>query len=170
MSRTRHKVTRNEVTQPSDQSYRFIALTQNQIAVVDAEDFERVSQFNWYAQYDPTRHGFYAARWSQGKQIGMHAFITGHRMTDHRDGDGLNNRRSNLRACDSSTNNRNRGKHCASSSRYKGVTWHKRIKKWNANIRFNRKLIHLGYFTKEEEAATAYREAAVRLFGEFARF
>lgn len=161
---------RHSVTQPSDPSYRFIALTQGQTAIIDTTDFERVSMHHWYAQFDPTVNGFYAARWSKGKQIGMHSFITGYCITDHRDGNGLNNRRNNLRECTAQQNNHNRGKRCISSSKFKGVSWHKRIQRWQASIRKDEKLIHLGYFGKEEEAAAAYRTAALELFGEFARF
>jgi len=59
------------------------------------------------------------------------------------------------------------GKKCSSS--YKGVSWVKQTKKWRATVRFQRQLIHLGYFTDEKEAALAYNKAAIKYFGEFAR-
>lgn len=87
---------------------------------------------------------------------------------DHIDGDGLNNRRSNLREADDvqqGANKRNR-KH---SSRFKGVSWDQRKKRWRASIRVAYKLKNLGRFAREEDAARAYDEAAITAFGRFAR-
>jgi outer membrane protein assembly factor BamD (BamD/ComL family) len=62
----------------------------------------------------------------------------------------------------------NKKSYKGSSSKYKGVAWHKRHKKWNAQIQINGKQKHLGYFTSEEEAALAYNKEAIKLFGEHA--
>jgi hypothetical protein len=78
-----------------------------------------------------------------------------------------------LRLASNAENQANSGKYRSKngqkcSSIYKGVGWHKHHKKWGANIRFQKKLIHLGYFTNEKEAASAYNKAAIKFFGEFA--
>ena len=85
---------------------------------------------------------------------------------DHQDGNGLNNRRENIRKATSSQNGMNARAQVGGSSKFKGV-W--RPTRWRAEIRVNYKTIHLGSFATEEEAAHAYDEAARRLFGEFAR-
>jgi hypothetical protein len=92
---------------------------------------------------------------------------------DHIDGNKLNNRIDNLRACTRSENGANAIKKCSSSSRYKGVIRirddKKRIKSWRAQITSNRKTKILGYFKKEEDAASAYDTAAIETFREYAK-
>ena len=78
---------------------------------------------------------------------------------DHKDRDPANNAISNLRECTFSENRQNSTRSRGSTSKYQGVTWHKRANKWVAGIRVNKKSIHLGYFDDELEAANAYREA-----------
>lgn len=88
---------------------------------------------------------------------------------DHRDGNKLNNCRSNLRAADRTMNNANSRPRVGCSSQFKGVAWLKSIGKWWAYINKGGKRISLGYFLVEVEAARAYNAAASSLFGEFAR-
>lgn len=145
-----------------------ILLTQGKVALVDDADGPLVSRYKWYAmQVKPGR--WVAAAKVQGKQIYLHRFLTGLPMTDHHDGNPLNNRRENLRRCTNQQNQFNRKKQ-ASSSRFKGVTWDKRSSRWLAQIQHNNRNNFLGYHATEEAAAAAYRTAAVQLFGEFARF
>ena len=87
---------------------------------------------------------------------------------DHIDGNGLNNRKSNLRLCSATENACNRRPVPNCHSRYKGVSWHKRQKKWAVRIAKRGKGIHLGSFDDEIEAAVAYDRKAEVLFGEFA--
>ena len=86
---------------------------------------------------------------------------------DHINGDKLDNRLCNLRPATVSQNHAN-SKPRGGTSRYKGVHWFKRDGKWHAAIGYNGKLVHLGYFANEIEAAKAYDKAARRLFGEYA--
>jgi hypothetical protein len=156
-----------------------IPLTQGKIAVIDDADWELVAPFKWYAQKAP--NGRWYARTSAWNpetrttsKLPMHRLLLGvtgyETKVDHRDGDGLNNRRSNIRACTNAENIRNRPKDSVpTSSRYKGVTWSKPNQRWFASICFEGQQIHLGSFRVEEDAARAYNEAATRLFGDFAR-
>jgi hypothetical protein len=87
--------------------------------------------------------------------------------TDHVNGNGLDNRRCNLRICSNSQNHMNRRKMPGKSSVYKGVC--AKPGKWESAIRVKRKLIHIGYFKNECDAAKAYDKSARKYFGEFAR-
>lgn len=87
---------------------------------------------------------------------------------DHINRISHDNRWENLRACNQSQNRGNTKLHKNNTSGYKGVSWFKRDKKWRAAITKNRKVHHLGYFTKKEDAARAYNKAALDFFGEFA--
>lgn len=88
---------------------------------------------------------------------------------DHKDGDSSNNKISNLREASRAENARNVSLCSANTSGFKGVSWHKRRAKWTAQIGFNKKQIHLGVFDRAEDAAAAYKNAASKLHGAFAR-
>jgi len=92
----------------------------------------------------------------------------GHLFVDHIDHDGLNNSRNNLRICSLAQNARNAVGNANTSSKYKGVGWHRRIKKWVATIQFNKKVYHMGYFENEIDAAKAYDKKARQLHRQFA--
>jgi HNH endonuclease/AP2 domain len=150
-----------------------IPLTQGKVALVDDDDFDRVASMRWYA-WRATWHSkkgavsewWYALRKTPGGGVmGMHQMILGVKGVDHVNGNGLDNRRSNLRAATTSQNAMNRrpqGRHL------KGVT---RLPsgRWQAGIKHEGRSLHLGMFATEVEAAAAYDAAARRLFGEFAR-
>lgn len=87
---------------------------------------------------------------------------------DHIDGDKLNNRIENLRICTHNQNQHNQGIRSSNKSGYKGVSWMKSAKKWQAQICCNSKVTHLGLYTNKIEAAKAYDEAAKKLHGDFA--
>lgn len=150
-----------------------IPLTQGKFALIDDEDFEMVSLFKWYAS--KIGYTFYAISdiTTNKKKIMllMHRLIMNlkpHEQIDHKDRNGLNNQKSNMRFCTQAQNLMNRRSNKNSSSEYKGVHWHIRDKKWIARIKINKKSIHLGYFKDESEAARAYNKKAIELFGVFA--
>ena len=91
-------------------------------------------------------------------------------VVDHINGDTGDNRIENLRLATITQNAANSKLRAANTSGAKGVVWHKRDKVWCAGIGVNGKNIHLGNFTNKQSAAEAYRDAAVRYFGEFANF
>lgn len=88
---------------------------------------------------------------------------------DHINNNKLCNERTNLRKCTMIQNMRNMKISGGGTSKYKGVSWHRRKGKWTAQIKVNYKKIHLGYFTDERDAAIVYNKKAIELFGEFAR-
>lgn len=153
-------------------SVKYISLTQGKFALVDDKDYELVNSFKWY--FDSTTG--YAKRDvridGKRKCIYMHRFINGTKngmLTDHKNGNRLDNQRNNLRECNHTQNHANKRIENSFSSKYKGVYWHKARNKWTAMIRFNRKGHYLGLFTDEKEAAKAYNEKAKDLFGDFAK-
>lgn len=146
-----------------------IPLTQGYVALVDDQDYERVSQYNWYAA--KIKGNIYAVS-SQGGGEGavrLHRFILGLSGSipwiDHKNHNGLDCQRENLRLASPSQNQGNKRKQTSlSCSRYKGVTWAKEQQKWKATIHHT----YLGYFESEEDAAKAYDKAAKEYFKEYA--
>lgn len=154
---------------------KFIALTRCLMATVDDEDYERVNQFKWRAVPRNCKlGGFYAVRtvtvgYKTRKQQTMHGFIMGTRKRlDHKDGDGLNNQKKNLRPANKVENGRNRRiQH--HSAPYKGVSFIKAQNQWQASGRLNKKKVHIGTYDSPVLAALAYDTFAQAFYGEFAR-
>lgn len=90
-------------------------------------------------------------------------------IVDHRDGDRVNNLRSNLRLTSQHGNLANSTMKSTNTSGYKGVFWHKRANKWMAQLMYNGRSIYLGLHNTKEEAAMRYNEAAIKFFGEYAK-
>lgn len=152
-----------------------IPLSRGKWAIVDIGDAPKVLPFRWYAK--PYHRGklWYAARnvWDGKKQRTqlMHALLAPAEEIDHHDGDGLNNRRSNLRPCTHTQNMQNMN-HTVNQTGFKGVAIEKRRgrrDRWVAQIRVNGKHMRLGRFKTPEAAASAYNAAALRFFGNFAK-
>jgi hypothetical protein len=162
-----------------------IPLTHGLVAIVDDEDYEKLSALSWHS-FKP-RKALTAYAKTARKQINydkrgspslMHRIILGltdpRIKVDHIDRNGLNNQRSNLRIATQLQNmaNQKRRKTQASSSKFKGVFFSRGEyalrKPWRAMIKINYKTIHLGRYTTEIEAANAYDVAAKKYHGEFA--
>lgn len=141
--------------------------------LIDDEDFDLINNRIWNLRFD--KNTFYAisnAKYingKRGKQTIMHRLIMGaddYKLIDHKDGNGLNNQKSNLRFATLSENARNYSTPKNNSTGYKGVNF---ISKYRAYIVIDKRQKFLGYFKTAEEAALAYNEAAKRYFGEFAK-
>ena len=151
-----------------------VPLSRGLFAIVDDEDYEAVSAKRWYAnpQKNRNRRFPYAERQERGKHIQMHREILQPPSSfhvDHINGNGLDNRRSNLRLVSNAQNQQNRIKHKAGTSAYKGVSLAPRGNRWYAKIMVDGKDVFLGSFLREVDAAKAYNVAASARFGEHAR-
>ncbi len=151
---------------------RKIKLTKGYYAILDDDDFTRLGQFKWSA-LEAKNGVIYAVRYDRDEFVFLHREVMGTRdpsvMIDHRNRNGLNCTRRNLRFCTNSLNSANRIKsRCPASSFFKGVSWDKINRKWRADIQVNYKRLNLGRFCSEKEAARAYNAAAKKYFGEFA--
>jgi len=154
-----------------------ISLTQGKVALVDDDDYEQLIMHKWHAH--KCTKTFYACRtiYPNGRKsarlIMMHRQILGLPFieknsieVDHKDLNGLNNQKQNLRLATDSKQARNHSHRSDSTSPYKGI--HKLGKKYRAYIRLNGKRVYLGIFADPVDAAYAYDRAAMKHFGEFA--
>jgi hypothetical protein len=144
-----------------------IKLTQNKYTLVDDEDYDYLNQWNWHCS-----NNNYAVRTDNKlkKTIYMHRVIINSPdklSTDHINGNGLDNRKENLRVCTQTQNNGNRKLNKNSTSGIKGISWNKINKKWKARISTKGKRKHLGYFKNKNDAKKAYTKVAKNYFGEF---
>lgn len=144
-----------------------IRLLRGEYTKVSTCDFKKLSEKSWYL-----------SSWGRAVRKEGHRTIymsreiigcSGKVHVDHKNGDKLDNRRRNLRIASVSQNQMNRTKSDNKSSRFKGVCWDKSRLKWIVHLKKNKKVLHLGRFAKEVEAAKAYNVAAEKHFGKFAK-
>ncbi len=155
---------------------KLIPLTQGKFAQVDDEDFEELNKYKWFAFQDG--HNCYARRnvyLPNGKRsnVSMHREIMKCKrndgiLIDHEDRHGLNCQKYNLRKSTKAQNNSNRRSSKNGTSKYLGVHLCKESSKWKATIKSNKKVITIGRFFSESEAAIAYNKKAKELHGEYA--
>lgn len=154
-----------------------IANVKNYEVLIDIEDLDLLKIFKWHPCV--LKNGVYIRKTQSKKSedIYLHRMILQRvlgrklnkgELVDHQDTDPLNNQRGNLRLASHSKNHANEKLSKNNTSGFKGVR--KRGKKWRAEITVNRKKICLGCFSVIEDAVQAYKEAAIKYFGEFARF
>lgn len=145
--------------------------------MVDDEDYEELMQYNWHAYKH--RNTYYAIR-NVELYPGARTTVKMHRqimralpgeIIDHKNGKGLDCQRENLRIATSSQNAANKRAMVGSTSRFKGVSWHKQHGKWYSCIysKDKKKHVFIGLYDDEAEAAKAYDRKAIELFGEFAK-
>lgn len=146
-----------------------IPLSRGKFAFVDDEDFEWLSKHKW-AALKRRNNRFYAVSKIGGKSVSMHRIILGltdsNIFADHKDNDGLNNQRHNLRPATKEQNQYNRGVNANNPTKRKGVNRHRA--KFQVRIRHLGEKIYLGLFEDADEAARAYDAAARKYHGEFA--
>jgi len=144
-----------------------IKLTRGKSAIVDDDLYEILNQFKWYAQKD--LNTFYARRNSKiGNKrtfILMHHMVVGFPLNrkniDHLNGDGLDNRRVNLRIVphrENMGNTKDRREH-KTTSKYVGIIFDKKRKMWRSSIKIGEKYIYIGHFNNEEKASESYKNA-----------
>ena len=156
-------------------TYRKISLGEGEWTILDVEDYYRYGNFKW--SLGGYKKNFYAVAGIRNKDgefeiVRLHRAIMNPpegRVVDHRNGDGLDNRRENLRIATKSENICNSRKRTNTSSRFIGVSFDKRSGLWHAYITHCRKRKFLGYFDSEIDAAKAHDAAAKKYHGEFAR-
>lgn len=153
-----------------------IPLTKGQVAIVCDCCAHKVRSRTWRALWCEDTHSYYATCQATIAErltgapatLYMHVVINGTprgKMTDHKDGDTLNNQCCNLRTVTPAQNQRNRGRNRNNTSGYKGVSFHARNKKWQTSIGVGRGKQFVGYYATAEEAAQAYDVRARELFG-----
>lgn len=155
----------------------WIPLSKGGFTLISVSDFERVTAHSWRLhRKEAGKSTAYVSRDEGGHTIKLHTHLMGAQpegmVIDHINGDGLDNRRENLRVCTHAQNSRNSKKHGApgqASSPFKGVTRDESREKWTAKISVDGKTMNLGRFDSETAAALAYDEAAKTFYGEFAR-
>lgn len=151
-----------------------ISLTQGQFALVDDEDYEWLNQWKWIARWSENTKSYYVLRtkyYNEGNKRKHKTIYLGREIMqtpeglvcDHINHDTLDYSKTNLRNVSVRQNNQNRRD---GISKYPGVIWHKRDKKWQAQITINGKCKFLGYFDDEREAAKAYEKALREKCGE----
>lgn len=147
----------------------YIILGGGYVALVDAADYHLVSDSIWTVHHCKGGRLFYAV--TANCRVRMHNVIAGSLWFDHKNLNGLDNRRDNLRPCSPAQNtyNRRKPRRADSTSKYKGVSASKDGTRFFARISKERQMHHIGTFSDEDAAARAYDAKARELHGEFAR-
>ena len=131
----------------------------NFTALIDDEDYEKVSKYKWSKLEPKNGNTIYVIGFINKKVTSLHIFLLGKKEgkeIDHKDRNGLNNQRYNLRFLTQSENSRNIGIRPNNTSGYIGVSWIKKEKKYKTTIMYNGKTIHLGYYNCKIKAARVY--------------
>lgn len=157
---------------PSETCFNAVCIpgTKGMHILIDSEDYEEISKYWWNCH--KFKNSFDAFSGWAKNIFRMHRMIMKSPdllHVDHINGNGLDNRKSNLRICTRKQNSMNRRPNKIGASQYKGVYWKKENQKWAAQLGSNPRY-YLGYFGTEKEAAEAYNKKALEIYGEFAQF
>lgn len=152
-----------------------ISLTLGKVALVDDDDYERIVRHKW--QFYPYNAGYAVRKGSkrngEPRTVRMHREIMNAPkgvQIDHINGNGLDNRKSNLRFANTQQNAFNREKPSVNcSSKYKGVLKRRDDSNWVVRIKYNNRQFHLGTYQSETYAAAVYNVAAHIMFGSYCR-
>jgi hypothetical protein len=142
--------------------------------LIDEEDFDIIKMYKWHISKQ-IKTFYVQATISdkfKGETLKMHRLLMNAKkgqIIDHKNCNGLDNRRSNLRFCSFSENNFNHKRQKNNTSGYKGVCYRSKFEKWESVIHVNGKRLRLGYFKSPILAYEAYCEAAKKYHGKFAR-
>ena len=155
-------------------AFRRIKLSKGKYAIVDPEDFEKLSQYKWHC----TNYGYAARKIPKGKRTGREQSIMMHRelcpvpdgmWVDHINRKRNDNRRANLRPATRQQNCWNtRQNRTKSKTQYIGIHWNKNRRKWQLQLTVNGRQRGFGYYADEKEAGKAYDKVAIKYRGEFA--
>ena len=141
------------------------------VAYIDKEDLELVKKYTWNIRDRDNGYSGYKSITTMinNKYVTLATILTGYAYCDHKDRDPLNNRRNNLREATHTENMRNCSKRRDNTSGYIGVTWNKKVNKWEAQLSINNKCLHLGKFIDKIDALKERLRAELKYFGpEFA--
>jgi len=150
---------------------KIIRLAHGKKTVVDDHIYPLVKDYKWYPHKSSTNN-YYARATIKGKKVLLHRLITECKkefVIDHINGNGLDNRKKNLRMCLQKENMRNQKTNSRNTSGYKGVYYRKDRKKWTAQIRVNKRHKFLGYFDNKIDAAKSYNRASILYHKEFSK-
>lgn len=146
-----------------------IEITKGYKAIVDDDDYDKLCEYKWSANV--SKNTCYVVSRINGKNIGMHRFILNAedgKDVDHINGNGLDNRKSNLRVCTHAQNLMNMKLRTDSTSGKKGVGFDKKSKSWRVQIIYNGIRKYLGRYKNKEDAINAREKAEIEFFGEYA--
>lgn len=148
----------------------------DKIVLIDAEDFEKISNFKWHVNYNKKNNYYIQANiYVNGKRTtkSLHKIIMGDfkdKIIDHINGNTLDCRKENMRFVTNQENSFNQKvSKNKKSSKHKGIYHNKKLNNWKVLIKYNYKNIYIGVFDTEQKAVNAYNEKAKELFGEYAR-
>jgi hypothetical protein len=165
----------NRIVIVGGKRYRTMPTTRGMEAIVNISEYRRVARHRWHIETsgkDKDHLILYACTYIDGKKVSMHNFILrvpDGEEVDHRNGNGLDNRRCNLRPSTHAQNSAGQRRHRDGSSQYKGVSlgpW----KTWISQLHHGHKQYYLGNYREEKKAALAYDAKARELFGKYGRF
>jgi len=163
----------NELNYASFEASKKLPLTQDQFAIVDEDDYDRLAQYKWCVSR--SRNCLYARRSSkyQGKKITlqMHRVVLGleyndNLIIDHINRNGLDNRKANLRIVSQKINSYNCKMQRHNTSGYRGVAFYKQTGKYASYIKINGIQKHLGFYETPIEAALAHDVASLLAYKE----